>query len=301
MFKKIMSLVLALVVIMSVAMVAASAAEANADTSADAGADTAASKRLYFDTASAGWKNFNKVYCHIWSMEGNGDIYNWQSKGETCVDGGDGIWYYDLDAKKANLTAGELYCVIFSNNNNMQTYNLLFDTTCIGDTAYCDGTEYENPVDSSKKCTAAFWKGQNKATFGPEMCVTSIGNVIGTCMPRTTTNIKMFEAFLTSATGFTSAQVYSGKEDQAILDDAAKALGLKRENVEEAIKNTGITAKWDASKSILEEGKAEAQNPTTGGGAGTKTGQDSTLVFVMLGVMIAAAGAVMFARKRETA
>lgn len=296
MFKKIMSLVLALIVIMSVAMVAVSAAEANADTAADAGAETAAGNKLYFEPDTAGWKNFKKMYCHIWSVETGESFFPWQAKGSACVNK-DGKWYYDLDAKKVKLNSGELYCLIFSNENGMQTYDLLFDATVIGDSAYCDGTTYENPADSSKTCTAAFWRGQNKTKFGPAMCVTSIGNLVGTCMPRTTTNVAMFEKFLTD--NLVNAQTFSGKDDQAIIDDIAKALGLGKKNVVDAIAKTGVTVKWDKAKSPLKDEEVKPSNPT--GGAGTQTGQDSTLVFVMLGLMIAAAGAVMFVRKRETA
>ena len=299
MFKKIMSLVLAVVVIMSVAMVAASAAEAEADTAADAGAETAVSNRLYFEPETAGWKNFKKVFCHIW-VYGGEDLFQWQAKAEACVNK-DGKWYYDLDAKKVKLEPGVLYCCIFSNENGMQTYDLLFDSTVLGDSAYCDNTQYENPADSEKKATAAFWRNQNKSKFGPVMCITSIGNLVGTCMPRTTNNVEMFEGFI-NGTAFTSAQTFSGKDDQAIIDDIAKALGLGKKNVEKSVKaaiDAGKTIKWDAAKSTLKDEEVKPGNPTNNNA--TQTGQDSTLLFVMLGLMIVAAGAVLFVRKRETA
>ena len=303
MFKKIMSLVLALIVIMSVAMVAVSAAEANADTAADAGAETAAGNKLYFEPKSAGFTNFDKIFCHIWPYDPNDgkEFYSWQSKGEACVDNKDGKWYYDLDAKKVKLEPGVLYCVIFSAKLGQaatgQTYDLFMDSTCIGDTVYCDGTTYENPVDSTQTAIAAFWRGKDKTKLGPVMCVTSIGNLVGTCMARTTNNVAMFEKFLTE--NLISAQTYAEKEDQAIIDDIAKALGLGKKNVVDAIAKTGVKVKWDESKSPLKDEAVKPGKPV--GGGGTQTGQDSTLVFVMLGLMIAAAGAVMFVRKRETA
>ena len=343
MFKKIMSVMLAVLVLMSVVAISASAAQveiadnsadAVADVAADGSAETGAGNVLNFDANSAGWNNFKKIFCHLW-VYGGDSFYSWQSKKEACDDkDGDGVWTYDLDAKGVALDGNTLYAVIFSNENGMQTYNLLMGTNCIGDTAYCDGTTYENPEDSSKTAQAAFWKGQDPATYGPEMCVTSIGNVVGTCVPSTTSAQAMFEDFLTNK--LANAQTYSGKDDQTLIDDTAKALGLKQENVTEAIAATGATPAWEASKSTLEKGKNEEANKTptggtTGGGNGgssnggssnggssnggssnggstggktgsgstTKTGQESTILFIMLGVMLAAAGVVVLARKER--
>ncbi len=355
MFKKIMSLMLAVVMLMSVAVIAASAAQVEiadnsadaiaevaadgaADTGADAGAETGAGNVFKFDAASAGWNNFKKVFCHIWVYNGD-SFYAWQAKKEACTDNGDGTWTYDLDAKGVALADGELYGIIFSNENGMQTYNLLAGTPCIGDTAYCDGTTYENPEDSSKTAQAAFWKGQDPTVYGPEKCVTSIGNIVGTCVPSVTSPQAMFEDFL--ANKLTNAQTYSGKDDQTLLDDTAKALDLKQENVSEAIKVTGVTVNWSADKSTLEKGKNEeaTKTPTgedkggdtenkgsddkgsnenanggsttttggsggstkTGSGSTTKTGQETTVLFIMLGVMIAAAGVIVISRKRDRA
>ena len=329
MFKRIMSVMLAIVMLMSVAMIATSAAQVEiadnsadavadvaADGAADTGADgevadTAAANTFNFDANSAGWNNFKKVFCHVW-VYGGDSFYAWQAKGEACTDkDGDGIWTYDLDAKSVTLEAGTLYAVIFSNENGMQTYNLLAGTDCIGDTAFCDGTTYENPEDSSKTAQAAFWKGQDATVYGPEMCVTSIGNVVGTCCPSTTSRQGLFEGFLTN--NLENARTYSGKDDQTLIDDTAKALSLKQENVTEGIKNTGVKVDWDASKSSLETGKDDSASDTPSGGSTnpststgpskngstTKTGQETTVLFVMLGVMLAAAMVVVLARKER--
>ncbi len=207
---------------------------------------------INFDANSAGWKNFKKVFCHIWAYGGD-SFYAWQSKASACTDAdGDGIWTYDLYAKGVCIEPGVLYAVIFSNENQLQTYNLLFDSGVIGDTAYCDGTTYENPEDSSKTAQAAFWRCQDPTVYGPEKCITSIGNVVGTCIPRTTSAQSMFEDFLINK--LENARTYSGKDDQTLLDDTAKALGLRKGNVEDAIYYTGVRVYWSASKSTLESG-----------------------------------------------
>ena len=344
MFKKIMSVMLAVLVLMSVVAISASAAQveiadnsadAVADVAADGSAETGAGNVLNFDANSAGWNNFKKIFCHLW-VYGGDSFYSWQSKKEACDDkDGDGVWTYDLDAKGVALDGNTLYAVIFSNENGMQTYNLLMGTNCIGDTAYCDGTTYENPEDSSKTAQAAFWKGQDPAAYGPEKCVTSIGNVVGTCVPSTTTAYAMFTDFLTNK--LANAQTYSGKDDQTLIDDTAKALDLYQEDVTKAIAETGATPAWDVKKSTLPTGtNPEAEKPGTGAGGGdgssttggssnggssnggstgstgstggktgsgstTKTGFETTAIFVMLGVMIAAAGVVVIARRKENA
>ena len=358
-----MSVMLAVFVLMSVVAISATAAqveiadnsaEAIADVAADGSAETGAANVLNFEPNTAGWNNFKKVFCHIWAYGGD-SFYSWQAKGEACADkDGDGIWTYDLDAKGVALEANTLYAVIFSNENGMQTYNLLFDTNVLGDTAYCDGTTYENPEDSSKTAQAAFWRGQDPATYGPEMCITSIGNVVGTCMPYTTSKMAMFEDFLVNK--LENARLYAEKSDQQLLDDTANAIGLGQDDIEQAIANTGVSVDWTKKDSAAsetqapdasdkpdapdspaptpgaggddsaegsdekaddkkEDGKSDSKangtsNGTSNGGSSsgrsgsgssTQTGPETTAILVMFGVMIAAAGVVVIARRRENA
>ena len=240
-FKKFISVVLALIMMLSVFSITAFASDVEA-------LEPVASV-LNFDANSTGWKNFKKVFCHIW-VYGGDSFYAWQSKAEACKDSdGDGIWTYDLDNKGVVLEEGQLYAVIFSNENGLQTYNLLFDNTVVGDTAYCDGTFFENPEDSTKSAQAAFWMNQDKTVFGPEMCVTSIGNVVGTCVPKTTTTKAMFEDFLVNK--LENTRTYSDKADQQIIDDTAQALGLYLETVKSSIYKTGVIVEWKSSKSVL--------------------------------------------------
>ena len=213
---------------------------------------------LNFDTTTAGWGDVTKVFCHIWAY--NGDAFaQWQSKKEACTDTDkDGIWTYDLAAKKFKLEEGKLYAVIFS-SGNYQTYDLLFDSTVLGDTAFCDGTIYENPEDSSKTAQAAFWKAQDSAVFGPEKKITSIGNVVGTCVPNITTAQGIFETFLADTAKLDNVRTFSLKEDQAIVDDIAKGLGLTVADVEAAIANTGAEVAWTAENSTIGDTPVEPE------------------------------------------
>lgn len=314
MFKKILSFALVLAMVLSVAVIAASAAEADvadnaADTPAEVGADaavtTGAGNVINFDTTSAGWKNFDYIFFHIWAIDDDGFTgYDWGGKAERGTDeDGDGIWTYDLDAKGLTLTAGCQYAVIFAASTGMQTYNLLFTTDCIGKTGYCDGTNFENPEDSNKTAVAAYWKGMDKSVYGPELKISSIGTVVGYCCPASTTPYKMFVGFLQNT--LMNARQFSQKDDQTLLDDTASALGIGQDDIEKAIAESGVQGiEWKKTESKAPEKSDESANQSGSGGSGSgtgATGQDPTVIYIMLGVLVAAAGMFFFARKRETA
>ena len=276
MIKKIMSLVLALVIIASMGVLAFTA--------------SAADQKIYFEVPST-WNNFSKIFCHIW-VYGGDPLANWQSKKEVCKLEADGRYSYDI-SKVGGLSAGETYCVIFSADTGVQTYDTFMGTACLGDTVYCDGTLYENPMDSSKTALGAFWKNQSRSAYGPVMCVTSIGNLVGTCLAPGETAEGLFNTFLTD--NLENARTYSGKQDQQIIDDMANALGLSQKKVDELIKASGITVDWK-----MEESKApevdKPLNPNT-----TATGQETTVVVIAIAMMVAAAGVIFFARKKVSA
>lgn len=276
MIKKIMSLVLALVIIASMGVLAFTA--------------SAADQKIYFEVPST-WNNFSKIFCHIW-VYGGDPLANWQSKKEACKLEADGRYSYDI-SKVGGLSAGETYCVIFSADTGVQTYDTFMGTSCLGDTVYCDGTLYENPMDSSKTALGAFWKNQSRSAYGPVMCVTSIGNLVGTCLAPGETAEGLFNTFLTD--NLENARTYSGKQDQQIIDDMANSLGLSQKKVDELIKASGVTVDWK-----MEESKApevdKPLNPNT-----TATGQETTVVVIAIAMMVAAAGVIFFARKKVSA
>jgi LPXTG-motif cell wall-anchored protein len=354
MFKKILCLALAVMMLMSVAVIASSAAQIEvvenaadvpaevgadspAEVSADAPAETGAANTISFDPASAGWQNFDYISFHIWAIDDDSfSGYDWGGKKQRGKDtDGDGVWTYDLDNAGLTIQSGKQYCVIFYASTGVQTYNLLFGAECIGHVARCDGTEYENPEDSTKTAKAAFWDGIDSKTYGPELKISSIGTVVGTCCPASTTPYEMFKGFLTNTLG--NARTFSGKADQALLDDTAKALGLGQDLIKQAISETGVSVEWkeaDSSAEATSDSSATQQGGQNGGsqsgsgsgsssgsgsgsgsssssssssssksgsGSTSKTGQETTVLFIMLGVMVAAAGVIFFVRKRERA
>ncbi len=217
---------------------------------------------LHFDANTTNWRYYEKIYCHIWEYGGE-PFYNWQQRAELCTDNdGDGIWTYDLAEKGIELEEGKQYAVIFSNENQYQTYNLLFDTTVIGDTAYCDGTRYENPEGTFRNPEFAYWRNQDDSKAGPELQITNIGEVTGTCIPKGKTTYGLFKDFLENKLEY--AQRYSGKTDQQLLDDLSKALKLSADDVERAIKETGIkNVEWKhPDKKSVKDAIAEYEEQT---------------------------------------
>lgn len=188
MFKKIAGLFLAAAVMCSSAAITASAAEAEDDAavaaadqsgevsadgssevSADASSEVEAGNVVKFDVKKSGWNNVKTVFCHIWRADGSGDWPAWQSKKEKCkYDASTGIATYDLSMTGNTISKsdGRVYCVIFSANTGMQSYNAIMSGKCIGDTLYCTGNQLENPEDSEKKANEAKW--ENNSDCGPE-------------------------------------------------------------------------------------------------------------------------------------
>ena len=217
MFKKVMSLALASTLVLSAGAFAASAAEAEDavaandesavaadDSSAVAAGDESqvgAGTKIYFDVKSAGWKNFSKIYCHIWRADGTGKWPSWQTKKEVCKKESDDLYSYDITkAGKENAeeiqNAGSknLYCVIFSADTGSQIYNTIMNGNCIGDTVYVTGNQIENPKDSQKTDTEAAWK--NHPECGPQKVITSTSKVVGTALADGTTDVTLLADYL---------------------------------------------------------------------------------------------------------
>ena len=276
MIKRILCLALAIVCIAGTAVIGVSAADAD---------------KIYFEVPE-NWNNYSKVYCYIWNLDGSGPLVPWKSKKGVCEQVEGRLYSYDT-TKAGGLQAGVNYGLIFVIDIDLQTYDALLTTDCLGDTLYSDGTLYENPADSSKTALAAFWKNQDRSQYGPIMQVTSIGNLIGTCIPSGTTAESMFSTFLKG--NLENARTYSGKDDQTIIDDILNGLGLSQDTAEKLIKESGITVAWEKAQSVAPTVDKPVVPQNNGA---VSSGQDTTVVFVALAMMLAAIIAVGAFRKK---
>lgn len=240
--KKILSVVLCIIMVLSIFSTIPFAVSAQETDTAKLGEGQVIS----FDPSGTGWLNVTAVYCYIWPYGGD-SFTPWQAKASKMTKVSETEWTYDIVAKTGkSIEEDTPYAVIFSDNNGDQTYDLLFDSTVLGDTAYCKADEIlENPADSSKTCQPAYWQNQDETKFGPVKTITSIGNIVGTCIPPTTTPYQMFVDFLKNQ--LENTQTYSGKSDQAIIDDIAKALDLSEEDIISAIEEAEVSPEWKPS------------------------------------------------------
>lgn len=139
--------------------------------------------KIYFDVESSGWENYKRIYCHIWRYDGTGQWPNWQTRKEQCNKEADGRYSYTLSKTENEFrySDGNVYGVIFSADTGAQTYEVVMNGKCIGDTVYVTGNTFENPEDSEKKVVDAAWR-ENKEG-GTRKRITTTGNVVGNVHP----------------------------------------------------------------------------------------------------------------------
>lgn len=187
--------------------------------------------KIYFDIDSTGWENYTTIYCHIWRADGTGEWTNWQTRKEICTKEDNGLYSYDV-AKTGNadeiVQSGDhnYYCVIFSADTGMQTYNTIMNGNCLGDTCYVTGNVFENPYDSSKICTEAAWK--NHPECGPAKAITTTSKVIGSALPDGVTDADLLAEYLC---------VYFYEEvDPQETGNLAKILNVKKNDLIDSVK-----------------------------------------------------------------
>ena len=247
MTKKIMSMILSIAMVLSIAVVGISgtyAAEVSDKTS-----EVGVGNNIYFNVKKSDWSNVKTVYCHIWRADGTGEWPMWQTKKEKCIyDSSTGIAKYDLSktGNKISSSDGKVYCVIFSANTGMQTYNAIMSGKCIGDTLYCTGNKLENPEDSEKRANEAVWVKTKDC--GPEKKITSSGNVIGTTLPEGDTDASMLACFLVA--------YYDWPEKMDKVPALVKELNLSTSDVMKAVNKKLDNGGYDNADSIRASVKA---------------------------------------------
>ncbi|MGN1139374.1 MAG: hypothetical protein ACI4RM_07980 [Ruminococcus sp.] len=347
MLKRILAIAISVVLVMSMAVVAVSAADtdsasAGAEVSNSAGADTSnsgtgAGKLIYFDASK--WNNVSLIYCHIWERGGDA-FYSWQSKAEGCtkVDGKPNIWAYDLSKLDSSTTvtgglqAGKDYCIIFSANTGVQTFDQTFGTACIGDTARVTGKMIENAVDSEKEAYESVWK-TNSAKYGPHLALSSTGKLIGSvlcpnergeevigdwlpnyCNHDITYGVDVVKCLKDALLRFNVKDiegVYAyilSKETQPTEADKKKMLGQLQDAYKLAYPGeSGGKIDPTEAESRAKEIEDNPGVPISGGNSGGSSnnsgsgsdGQADTILIILGTVMVLAIGTMIFARKKR--
>ena len=294
MLKKTLSLLLAVMMVVSVMAVGVVASNA-----ATTDGFTPEATKFYFDVDGTGWTMGAKDKIAFYMAGGDFDTETnttkpiaWGGKKlqGTATKGETGIWEIDPVAKGYTLTPGVQYKIIFAqvvnNSWTLQTADLFFTTDCLGHVAYCDGTELENNVDSTKKSKTAYWRDMDPEQNGPVLCVTSIGNVVGSCVEQGKTKYDLFVEFLSEPkTDFSNKTCYENahkykceidpaaagyKTEQKLIDDIGEGLGLTKDEVQQAFDEdvvkeyfatAGISCAWNYDDSTLPGGAAHEHTP----------------------------------------
>ncbi|MEE1061354.1 MAG: hypothetical protein UH080_05960 [Ruminococcus sp.] len=139
--------------------------------------------KIYVDAESFGWENCDTISCHIWRYDGTGEWLEWATKKEYCTKEADGRYSFSLSTTGNKFTYMDdaVYGVIFYTNTGSQTYEVIMDGNCIGDTVcydnWYDEGYYEAPQDSTKVVMEAMWFDNFER--GMRKRITASGEVIG--------------------------------------------------------------------------------------------------------------------------
>lgn len=187
-------------------------------------------KTINFDVWSANWGNIKNVYCHIYNYScTDGKIYTaWQTKAELCTyNPSTGIATYDLQTgidKGANgletIDNSNKWVIMFSCNTQAETYSLIFNSDCFGDTIVADpNIKYEHPLDSEKTSIKIYYNKNTNLT-SPK-CITSSGKVQGETLADGITNETLLGDYL-AIYAFDDRRV-----NKEIVSNIADELGIK--------------------------------------------------------------------------
>lgn len=196
---------------------------------------------FYFDADSAYWSGFEDVLYHLYDMDGR-SVFSWGCKKAYAYKAGDGIWKVDFDAVALTIDDSRQYALIFYNDKGDRTFPLLFDASCYGATAYCTGACAQAPTDGGQSEQYAFWKGKDSGAYGPVLTVTPLGEVVGTVCPKEKTPQLLLKEFLGNSLEY--ARKFSGKDEQTLMDDIIRGLGLDVKDAQSVIEGSEYDICW---------------------------------------------------------
>ena len=236
--KKIFSLFLAVVIVVSMVTVAMVSTSANVD---ESGLNGKYSKAIHFDVNSAKWgAGVKAVYCHIYNYSGtDGKEYTqWQTKGERCEydkETGIATYYLQTGIDKgayglSTIDSSNKWVIMFSANTGADTYGLLFNSDCFGDTVIADpNTKFEHTIDPEKLSIKISYK--NNTNLTAPKCITSTGKIQGESFADGVTN----ETLLGDYMAMYAAEDWRVNKD--IISKLSNELGVKPSSVLNYVKD----------------------------------------------------------------
>lgn len=212
--KKVLSFLLVIAVVMSFSTVMTTAS-ATDSVSTNTNINTLGSSgKVYFEKPSM-WEG-TTFYTHIWESENGTSFYGWRTKKEKMTEE-DGKLYYDLSILSdpsaqlsGGLKPGVDYTIMFCDDIGNETCGLMFNTNCIGDTAYITSYEkaFENNIDSTKHSYPIAWKLNGKK-YGIPLQITSVGTIQGQFVTPEMTPAKIISEWDKSYPSYPNKDSYS--------------------------------------------------------------------------------------------
>ncbi len=234
---------------------------------------------------------------------------------------------------------GKNYLVIFSANTGMQTYDTVMSGACIGDTMYCTGEEIENPVDSEKKAKVAKWENhsdcgpQKKITSTGKIVGSALpeGQTDAVMLAQYLIDYYDDEAKTSLTQNLLDTLKVSPVDVMGAVTDKLNATNNPdKDKIAPAVEKilsgctdptTGKKPDKDKLDNAKKSGAKATGNGSNNGGSGSgsgsgsngsgssgsgssstgavKSGVETTIVFVMAGLMVSAAGVMFLARKKK--
>ena len=240
---------------------------------------------------------------------------------------------------KISKSDGKNYLVIFSANTGMQTYDTVMSGACIGDTMYCTGEEIENPVDSEKKAKVAKWENhpdcgpQKKITSTGKIVGSALpeGQTDAVMLAQYLIDYYDDEAKTSLTQNLLDTLKVSPVDVMGAVTDKLNATNNPdKDKIAPAVEKilsgctdptTGKKPDKDKLDNAKKSGAKATGNGSNNGGSGSgsgsgsngsgssgsgssstgavKSGVETTIVFVMAGLMVSAAGVMFLARKKK--
>ena len=234
---------------------------------------------------------------------------------------------------------GKNYLVIFSANTGMQTYDTVMSGACIGDTMYCTGEEIENPVDSEKKAKVAKWENhsdcgpQKKITSTGKIVGSALpeGQTDAVMLAQYLIDYYDDEAKTSLTQNLLDTLKVSPVDVMGAVTDKLNATNNPdKDKIAPAVEKilsgctdptTGKKPDKDKLDNAKKSGAKATGNGSNNGGSGSgsgsgsngsgssgsgssstgavKSGVETTIVFVMAGLMVSASGVMFLARKKK--
>lgn len=177
--------------------------------------------KIYFYANPEILTDVTVVTAYIIDSDGEA-AHEWGSKKWKMTDEGNHLWSYDLGA---GVSDGQ-YRVIFTADWKIQTNDLLFDKSCLGDLAYIDSNG------------DARWVNADRAVYGNPVYIDSAGQVHGNAYPEGESAASLLTGFM--ANHLEMLANHTDLPKRYLAHQTGKALGLDSNTVDAIARENSI-------------------------------------------------------------